>query len=107
MFVTFDLATPAERTSSSFLHAALALGLPSKALAELSYEVLPTDRLLFPTFADAGWFSHFRGVPVGEPHGWTNPHVPPGDASDRQPEAVKATDSLNRVESVRFRFVAR
>ena len=100
MFVTFDLAPPTDRRSASWLHSALALWLDrDPCFLELRFPSQDSDRLLFPTFADAGWFRHFQGAPVGEPHGWTRPHPPLDPVADRQAEAVSEPCTLDRLES--------
>lgn len=100
MFVTFDGAPPAGRRSARWLHAALALWLDrDPCFLELRFPARGGDRLLFPTFADAGWFRHFHGAPVGEPHGWTRPHPPLDPVADRQPEAVSEPCMLDRLDS--------
>jgi hypothetical protein len=100
MFVTFDLDTPTVRGSARWLHAALALWLPlDDCFLELRYPTTAGELLRFPTFADAGWFRHFVGARVGEPCGWTRPHKSIDPAPDRQPEAVHATPSLDRLSS--------
>jgi len=100
MFVTFDLASPRDRQSAQWLHAALALWLDrDPCFLEVSFPTATDDELLFPTFADAGWFRHFRGAPAAEPHGWTRPHPPRDPVADRQPEAVMETQGLDRLPS--------
>jgi len=100
MFVTFDAPAPTDRRSARRLHAALALCLDcQECFLEIRYPTQSDDKLLFPTFADAGWFSHFRGARAGEPHGWTRPHSPLDPEDDRQPEAVQETQTLARLPS--------
>ena len=100
-FVTFDArGAPLRKDSARWMHAALALWIPmSSCSIELRYRRRKGDELRFPTFADAGWFRHFRGAPLGAPHGWTHPHLTGLDPPPSpQPEAVQARPTLARVE---------
>lgn len=100
MFVSFDGAPPLERISATRVAAALALWIPAPmCMVQLAYSPQPGDRLLFPTFVEAGWFRFFRPAPLGEPHGWTAPRPPtPAEGPEPpQPEAVQERLTLERV----------
>ena len=104
MFVTFDGPVPLARSSARHVISALALWKPPDPdpwLVEAAYDPrpdlvlrFPNLVLRFPTVADAGWFKHFCGVPVGSAHGLTRPH---DHAITPQAEAVHVTIRLDRV----------